>query len=96
MDGSLYVNNIQIRLVLRLMDTHETQVNQMEMKIEALQENLGICRNATSIDRNRVSVLLGKVMRVKTVNFCYFHSKNLIKLATFLILTIHLYLIFEK
>ena len=78
------------------MDTHETQVNQMEMKIEALQENLGICRNATSIDRNRVSVLLGKVMRVKTVNFCYFHSKNLIKLATFLILTIHLYLIFEK
>ena len=65
------------------MDTHETQVNQMEMKIEALQENLGICRNATSIDRNRVSVLLGKVMRVKSVNFCYFHSKNLIKLATF-------------
>ena len=65
------------------MDTHETQVNQMEMKIEALQENLGICRNATSIDRNRVSVLLGKVMRVKSVNFCYFHSKNLIKLAIF-------------
>ena len=96
MDGPLYVNNIQIRLVLRLMDTHETQVNQMEMKIEALQENLGICRNATSIDRNRVSVLLGKVMRVKMVNFCYFHPKNLIKLATFLILTIHLYLIFEK
>ena len=53
------------------MDTHETQVNQMEMKIEALQENLGICRNATSIDRNRVSVLLGKVMRVRSVNFCY-------------------------
>ena len=52
------------------MDTHETQVNQMEMKIEALQENLGICRNATSIDRNRVSVLLGKVMRVGSVNFC--------------------------
>ena len=63
------------------MDTHETQVNQMEMKIEALQENLGICRNATSIDRNRVSVLLGKVIRVGSINFCYLSFKKSYKIS---------------
>ena len=44
--------------VLRLMESHQNQVDQLEMKIEALGENLQLCRNATSTEVNRVSYLL--------------------------------------
>lgn len=41
------------------METHQNQVEHLESKIQALEKTLGVCRNATLMEKEEISVLLG-------------------------------------
>ena len=40
------------------METHESDLEQLSSKMVDLQEKLNLCQNSTSIERDRVSLLL--------------------------------------